>query len=190
MSTSRENDSIDCRCWIPVLATILILFSIFDSGFAILMGSFAEVLMGISHRIYEHGAAMHVGKFFNVISGGAVNIGDFSEGTIVKELVKDLPELWFLATLAWIRLGFSLSGIVLGCLLAARRERFFKPVLIWALSSLCFGLFAIISSWDIYRALAADGVPGDSYLMGGLDFGLHVFWPLFLIWRLWWVRHR
>ena len=184
MSTTKENTSNACNCWIPVVATILILFSIFDSGFAVLMGSFAEVLMELSHRVYQHGTAMDVGKFFNTISGGAVSIGDFNEGTVVRELVKDLPDLWLLSILAWVRLAFSLTGIVLGCLLAAQRESFFKPTLIWAISSLIFGVFAIIFSWDIYRALAADGIPGDALLMGGLDFSLHVFWPLFLIWRL------
>ena len=89
-----------------------------------------------------------------------------------------------MSILAWGRLAFSLTGIVLGCLLAARRESFLKPVFIWAVSSLIFGVFAIIFSWDLYRALAADGIPGDSLIMGGLDFSLHVFWPLFLIWRL------
>ena len=39
MSTTNENESKACHCWIPVIATILILFSIFDSGFAILMDS-------------------------------------------------------------------------------------------------------------------------------------------------------
>ena len=188
MSTTEKNDSKACDCWIPIVATILILFSIFDSGFAILMGSFAEVLLELSHKVYEHGTAMHIGKFFNTISGGSLSIGNFNEGTIVKEIVKDLPDLWLLAILAWGRLAFSLTGIVLGCLLAARRESFLTPVLVWAIGSLIFGVFAIIFSWDIYRALAADGIPGDSLVMGGLDFGLHVFWPLFLIWRLWSAR--
>ena len=190
MSTTNENESKACHCWIPVIATILILFSIFDSGFAILMGSFAEVLMELSHRVYQHGTAMDIGKFFNTISGGSVSIGDFNEGTIVKEIVKDLPDLWLLSILAWGRLTFSLTGIVLGCLLAARRESFLKPVFIWAISSLIFGVFAIIFSWDLYRVLAADGIPGDSLIMGAIDFGLHVFWPLFLIWRLRSVRSR
>ena len=184
MSTSKENESKACNCSIPVIATILILFSIFDSGFAVLMGSFAEVLMELSHRVYQHGTAMNIGKFFNTISGGSVSIGDFNEGTIVKQIVKDLPDLRLLSILAWGRLAFSLTGIVLGSLLAARRESFLKPVFIWAVSSLIFGVFAIIFSWDLYRALAADGIPGDSLIMGGLDFSLHVFWPLFLIWRL------
>ena len=69
MSTSKENESKACNCSIPVIATILILFSIFDSGFAVLMGSFAEVLMELSHRVYQHGTAMNIGKFFNTISG-------------------------------------------------------------------------------------------------------------------------
>ena len=131
---------------------------------------------------------MNIGKFFSTITGGSVNIGDFAEGTVINQMVKDLPELWLLATLAWVRLGFSLTGIVLGCLMASRRERVFKPIMIWAIGSIVFGIFAIISSWDIYRVLAADGVPGDSILMGTLDFGLHVIWPLFLLWRLWFVR--
>ena len=190
MSATEFNRNKDCTCWIPVVATILILFSIFDSGFAILMGSFAEVLMELSHRVYEHGAAMNIGKFFNTISGGSISIGDFNEGVIVKQIVKDLPDLWVLSVLAWGRLAFSITGIIFGCLLAARRESFIKPVVLWAGGSLIFGIFAIIFSWDIYRVLAADGIPGDSLLMGALDFGLHVFWPLFLIWRLWWVRTR
>ena len=74
MSTTEKNDSKACDCWIPVVATILILFSIFDSGFAILMGSFAEVLLELSHKVYEHGTAMHIGKFFNTNSGGSLSI--------------------------------------------------------------------------------------------------------------------
>ena len=190
MSMTQKTQSNPCSCWIPVVATILILFSVFDSGFAILMGAFAEVLMELSHRVYEHGTAMNIGKFFNTISGGSVSIGDFNEGTIVKEIVKDLPDLWLLSILAWGRLAFSLTGIVLGSFLAARRESVLKPVLIWAISSLAFGVFAIIFSWDIYRVLSADGIPGDALLMGGIDFGLHVFWPLFLILRLWWWPAR
>ena len=58
-----------------------------------------------------------------------MSIGDFNEGTVVKQLVKDLPDLWLLSILAWGRLAFSLTGIVLGCLLAAQRESFFKSVL-------------------------------------------------------------
>ena len=54
MSTTKESESKACSCWIPVVATILILFSVFDSGFAIVMGSFAEVLMELSHRVYQH----------------------------------------------------------------------------------------------------------------------------------------
>ena len=188
MSTPKGGTSNSCQCWIPVVATVLILFSIFDSGFAILMGSFAELLLELSHRVHAHGAEMSIGKFFSTISGGSVNIGDFTEGTVIKEMVKDLPELWLLATLAWIRLGFSLTGLVLGCLMASRREKAFKPIVIWAIGSILFGIFAIISSWDIYRVLAADGVPGDAILMGTLDFGLHAIWPLFLIWRLWFAR--
>ena len=64
----------------------------------------------------------------------------------VKEIVKDLPDLWLLSILAWGRLAFSLTGIVLGCLLAAQRESFFKSTRIWAISSLIFGVFAIIFS--------------------------------------------
>ena len=66
--------------------------------------------MELSHRVYEHGTAMHVGKFFSTISGGSVIIGNFSEGAIVKEIVKDLPDLWMLAILAWGRLGIALTG--------------------------------------------------------------------------------
>lgn len=190
MSSAKKADSKNCKCWIPVVATILILFSIFDSAFAILMGTFAEVLMELSHRVYEHGTAMHVGKFFSTISGGSVNVGNFSEGVIVKEIVKDLPDLWILAILAWVRLGISLTGLVLGWLLVLRRESIFMPIVIWAITSLLFGIFAIIFSWDIYRVLAADSVPADSLLLGGLDIGLHVIWPLFLIWRFWWARPR
>jgi hypothetical protein len=190
MSTPKGSTSNSCHCWIPVVATVLILFSIFDSGFAILMGSFAEVLLELSHRVHEHGAAMKVGKFFSAITGGSINIGDFSEGTVINEMVKDLPELWLLATLAWIRLGFSFTGLVLGCFMAFRREKVFIPIMLWAIASIAFGIFAIISSWDIYRVLAADAVPGDAILLGTLDFGLHIIWPLFLISRLWFARRN
>tara|TARA_B100001059_G_C17703721_1_gene511551 strand:- start:188 stop:760 length:573 start_codon:yes stop_codon:yes gene_type:complete len=184
MTTRNETESNACSCWIPVIATMIILLAIFDSGFAILMGAFAEVLMQLSHKVYEHGTAMDIGAFFHTITGGSLSIGDFAEGTIVKEIVKDLPDLKMLLTLAWVRLGFSFIAIVFGCLLAFRHEAFLKAILIWAICSLIFGVFAIILSWDIYRVLEADGIPGDFFLMAGIDFGLHVFWPLFLIWRI------
>jgi hypothetical protein len=74
--------------------------------------------------------------------------------------------------------------------MAFRREKVFIPIMLWAIASIAFGIFAIISSWDIYRVLAADAVPGDAILLGTLDFGLHIIWPLFLISRLWFARRN
>ena len=181
MTTSSEKR---CHCWIPVMATMLILLGLFDAGLSLVMGGLATELDALRQQVESSSTDMHIGKFFNVLSGGLVNVGKFAEGTMIKEIVKDLPALWWMAMLAWSRLLISLLGFILGWCLIRRGSLCVRLLLIWSVLSVGLFFVELFSSFDLIRLVYAEGGIWGFIVLAFLNLGLHLVWPVYVFWRL------
>ena len=166
------------------MATMLILLGIFDAGLSLVMGGLATELDALRQQVESSSTDMHIGKFFNVVSGGLVNVGRFAEGTMVKEIVKDLPALWWMAVLAWSRLLISLVGFSLGWFLVWRKSFCFRLLLIWSVVSAGFFFFELFSSFDLIRLVYVEGGVWSFCVLSLLNVGLHLVWPAFVFLKI------
>lgn len=180
MTTSSTNR---CHCWIPVMATMLILLGLFDAGLSLVMGGLATELDALRQQVESSSTNMHIGKFFNVMSGGLVNVGKFAEGTMIKEIVKDLPALWWMALLAWSRLLLSLIGFGLGWCLVFRRAFCIRLILIWSVVSVALFFVELFSSFDLIRLVYAEGGLWALFVLAVLNISLHLVWPTCVFWK-------
>ena len=53
MTTQRTATEHGCRCWIPVIATMLILLGLFDSGLSLVMGGLATELDSLREQVED-----------------------------------------------------------------------------------------------------------------------------------------
>lgn len=182
-STSRPQHQ--CHCWIPVLATVLILFSAFDIGFGIAFGSFADELAELGEQVESEKTGMRVANIFRTLSGGLVNLGNSALGVQIRELVAALPPLWLLALVAWVRVLLAICGFVLGWALAFRL-RFSVPVIpIYALASICWSAFSLFVSRELYYSMYSNDVLLDMWILLILNLFFHMLWPGYLGLRIW-----
>ena len=166
------------------MATMLILLGLFNAGFALLMGGVATELDSLREQVISSSSDMKIGKFFNVVSGGLLSVGQYAEGKIIKGIVEDLPPLWWMAMLSWARVLISLAAFALGWCVVARRPLAFKLLPLWAvLSSLLF-VVSLFSSFDIIRLVYVETGFLLVFLLGILDVGLHLVWPGYILLRL------
>ena len=183
MTTQRTATEHGCRCWIPVIATMLILLGLFDSGLSLVMGGLATELDSLREQVEDSATDMHIGKFFNVISGGLVNVGKFAEGTVIKQIVEELPALWWMATLAWSRLLISLAGFGLGWYLVLRRSACVRLLMIWSAVSAGFFFVELFSSFDLINLVYVEGGIWSICVLAFLNVGLHLVWPAYVFWK-------
>ena len=166
------------------MATMLILLGLFDAGLSLVMGGLATELDALRQQVESSSTDMHIGKFFNVMSGGLVNVGKFAEGTMIKEIVKDLPALWWMALLAWSRLLLSLIGFGLGWCLVSRKALWIRLISIWSVVSVVLFFIELFSSFDLIRLVYAEGGLWGFFVLAFLNVGLHLIWPVFVFWKL------
>ena len=165
------------------MATMLILLGLFDAGLSLVMGGLATELDALRQQVESSATDMHIGKFFNVLSGGLVNVGKFAEGTVIKQIVQDLPALWWMAMLAWSRLLLSLIGFGLGWCLVSRRAFCIRLISIWSIVSFLFFFVELFSSFDLIRLVYAEGGLWAFFVLAFLNVGLHLVWPACVFWK-------
>ena len=183
MNASSNSSDKRCHCWIPVMATMLILLGLFDAGLSLVMGGVATELDSLRQEVESSSTDMHIGKFFNVVSGGLVNVGKFAEGTLIKELVQGLPALWWMAMLAWSRLLLSLVGFALGWCLVWRKSFCIRLLLIWSVISVGLFFVELFSSLDLIRLVYAETGVWGFCVLAFLNLGLHLVWPAVVFWK-------
>ncbi|MEE2681658.1 MAG: hypothetical protein VX641_04725 [Planctomycetota bacterium] len=166
------------------MATMLILFGLFDSGLSLVMGGLATELDALRREVADSATDMHIGKFFNVVSGGLVNVGKFAEGTAIKQIVEELPALWWMAILAWSRLLISLIGFGLGWYLTLNKPSCVRLLMIWAVISAGFFFVELFSSFDLVRLVYAEGGLWSFCVLAVLNVGLHLVWPTYVFWKI------
>ncbi|MEC7351957.1 MAG: hypothetical protein VYD99_02440 [Planctomycetota bacterium] len=184
MPNHDSSDSNPCQCWIPVMATMLILLGLFNAGFALLMGGVATELDSLREQVLSSSSDMKIGKFFNVVSGGLLSVGQYAEGKIVKGIVEGLPPLWWMAMLSWARVLISLVAFALGWCVVVRRPLAFRLLPFWAALSSVLFVFSLFSSFDVIRLVYVETGLLLVLLLGILDIGLHLVWPGYILLRL------
>ena len=180
--SQSNNDS--CHCWIPVLATVVILFSIFDAGVSAVLGMVNGELISLQQQVEEGGTRLKVAGFLSSITGGLVNLGSTHEAEQVKELLKDMPDLGFLSIIDWVRSWISILGLVCGVLFAFRVSWAPIAMLIWGGMSLVWTGVGGKSSIAFYQGLSDEASTMNILFLGGLEVFFHVVWPAYLIVRL------
>ena len=186
MSTTNRNE---CKCWIPVLGTVLVLFSLFDMMFSFGLASFAEQLAAMSNEVEAHKTSLGFANVFTHLTGGMVHLGQSAESDIIRLLVAALPPLWWVISVSWVRVGLAIGGVVLGLAFAREKMWSIKFILLWSVVSLLWGLIAIFGSSAMYGAvLSAPSVGGAIVFL--FDFGFHVLWPACLGGRVLWELRR
>ena len=180
----------ECLCWIPVLATVLILFSLFDIGFGITMGSFADELAELGDEVSSQPTGMRLAKVFRTISGGYVNLGNSVVGVQVKDLVDNLPSLWLLAVMAWGRVLISIAGFLLGWAFAFRIRFSIMSILLYSLISLGWGVLSLILSRGLYLEMMDNDILLDGVILLSLNLVFHVIWPIVLGAHIWLARRK
>lgn len=166
------------------MATMLILLGLFDAGLSLVMGGLATELDALRQQVENSSTDMHIGKFFNVLSGGLVNVGKFAEGTAIKEIVKELPALWWMAILAWSRLLLSLIGFSLGWCLVSKKAFCVRLLLVWSAVSAGFFFVELFSSFDLIRLVYAEAGLWGFFVLAFLNIGLHLVWPTYVFWKV------
>lgn len=178
--TDSGNDRKNCLCWIPVIATMLILLSMLDFGFAVSMGSLADELMELKEQVASQTTEMRVAGAFRSLSGGLVNLGDSQIGKAVTAVVDQMPSLWVMAMLAWGRVAIALVGFVLGWCLARRAAFAPKAIFIWSIVSFVWGLLTLVETRILFFALITDEVYIAAVIVVLLALSMHIFWPVFV----------
>lgn len=184
-SAKGEHSGNGCRCWISVLATVFILFSIFDIGFGVLSGSVADAIAELGDEVSSEKTGMRIAKVFRTLTDGYVNLGRSAIGAQIEQLVKDLPSLWMLAVFAWGRVLLSIIGLLLGCAFAMRWRTSLQAILVYALVSLIWGVASLIYSQGVYTVMFDNGAAIDAIIVYALNLLFHVIWPVFLGITIW-----
>ncbi|MCH2064833.1 MAG: hypothetical protein MK194_14055 [Roseibacillus sp.] len=173
-----------CHCWIPVLATVLILFSLFDAGFSAVLGVINVELQSLQEQVEQGGTRLKVAGFLSHVTGGIVNLGSSYEAEQVKDILKSMPELGFLAFIAWARVWLAAAGLAMGIALAFRVSWAPLGILIWAGLALLGTGMASVSMLSFYQGLSAEASAANISFIAGLDVVFHLAWPLYLVVRL------
>ena len=184
MSDSKVSRK-ECMCWIPVLATVMILFSAFDIGFGVTMGSFADELMDLGEEVSSQKTGLRVARVFRTLSGGLVNLGNSAVGVQVKDLVESLPPLWVLALIAWVRVLLAIIGFLLGWAFAFRIRYVIPAILVYSAGSIIWEIVSLIVSRGLYSAMSENGIELDMWILLILNLFFHIVWPLYLGIRIW-----
>jgi hypothetical protein len=173
-----------CHCWIPVVASLLIVVSLSDAGLAIVLGSFADVVHEIRGEVNERSTEMDFASFFNKVTGGLVHLGDSQVGKAVQQVAHELPPLWMMSTLAWGRVVLSALGVIFGFLLVWRVRGVPTFLVIWGLVSVVWGLLSVFEARVIFQALVIENLMLTGVVLSSLALFLHFLWPLFIAVRL------
>ena len=180
----NEHDKNTCHCWIPVLATVLILFSLFDAGYSMVLGMINGELISLQEQVEQGGTQLKVAGFLSNITGGLVNLGSSHEAEQIKELLKDMPDLAFLSTVSWVRMWLSIVGVAMGVFLAMRMSWAPLACMIWAGLTLVWTGVGSMSTVAFYQGLTAEASTLNILCLAGLDVIFHIAWPVYLVIRL------
>ena len=166
------------------MAAMLILIGLFNAGYALAMGGVATELDALREQVISNSSDMKIGKFFSVVSGGLLSVGQYAEGKIIKGIVEDLPPLWWMAMLSWTRVVVSIVGFALGWCLIFRRPLAFTVLPFWSAVSILLSLVTLFTSFDIIQLLYVEGGFLVVLVLGTLDVGLHLAWPGYVFVRM------
>lgn len=156
-----------------------------DFGLAVVLGSFADIVFDLNNQVTAQQTGMSIANFFSNITGGLLHLGDSQAGKAIREISKELPPHWMMASLAWGRVLISLLGFILGWAFIWFRPRFLVWVLIvWGLISAIWGLLSVSEAWLIFEALVIEELMLVGVVLTLLALGLHLIWPLYVSIRL------
>ena len=180
MAPLDQEQRRSCTCWVPVLATILILVSLADALYGVVFGAVVGELNSLRSQVQEHSVGLGVAGLFTSLTGGLVSFGDTRLDEMIKDMVGDLPDVRVLEFMALGRLAISGLGLLLGIGLALRLRWIAWSIVIFATLNLAFGIAMLLESRVIYKIIETDTIPGDGILIFMIDVSLHIIWPLAL----------
>ena len=180
----KQSANNTCHCWIPVLATILILFSLFDAGLSLVFGMVNAELISLQQQVEQGGTQLKVAGFLSNITGGLVNLGSTHEAQQIKDMLKGMPDLAFVSFVAWIRMWVAFAGLTMGVLFALRISWAPLGILAWAGLALVWTGVGCMSTLAFYQGLSEEASTLNILSLVGLDVIFHIAWPVYLIIRI------
>ncbi len=184
MSDRIGSPSKSCACWAPVVGTMLILIGLFDLGFGSALAAASIELGHLAGAIEASSGLIKVGHALSQVTGGLLQFGSAEQGTVVKELLGELPPVWVSMLLAIGRVILSLAAVLLGIALARRTRRALLPLSRWALIACGWGVISMLFSIGLYQFIGRTTGVAAAGMTVTLDLLLHVIWPLVVLYRI------
>ncbi|MEE2908383.1 MAG: hypothetical protein VX527_11215 [Planctomycetota bacterium] len=171
--------------WAGVLGTAMILLGIFGMSYGWTTVAVGQELKNIAMQLEHQRFGLAVGDVIHAMTIGILNLSGVETGEAAQKLIDLMPTPDFLIWVGYIRIGLSLSGLLIGIALASQ-ARWSVPVgAIWGLITSFWFIYATWLSWNLLNESPDHPVTGINSPIYLVNASLHLIWPAFLsVWLL------